>query len=386
MASMDDDEQQIVRTVRQFVHREVLPVVAELERGNTYPEELIEQMKQLGVYGLVVPVEYGGLGVSTACFAAVTEELARGWMSLAGAMGGHSVVVSLLARFGTDSQRATYLPRLATGEIRATMALTEPDGGSDLQSMRTVARRDGDEFVLDGTKMWITNARRAGLIAVLCKTDPSASPAHRGMSILLVEPGPGLTVSRDLPKLGYKGVETCEIAFESCRVPSAAVLGGDVGNGFAEMMSGLELGRIQVAARATGVARAAFDASLAYSQSREAFGVPIWQHQSIGNYLADMAVKLEAARMLVFAAADRLDAGGRCDLEAGMAKLYASEVCWELCQTAVRIHASNGYSTEYPIERFYRDAPLMVVGEGTNEIQRSIIARQLVERGGLPYT
>jgi alkylation response protein AidB-like acyl-CoA dehydrogenase len=342
-------------------------------------------MKQLGVYGLVVPPEFGGLGVSTACFAAVTEELARGWMSLAGAMGGHSVVASLIARFGTSSQRASYLPRLATGEIRATMALTEPDGGSDLQAMRTVARRDGDFFVLDGTKMWITNARRAGRIAVLCKTDPAASPPHRGMSILLVEPGPGLTVSRDLPKLGYKGVETCEIAFESCRVPDASVLSGAVGSGFAQMMTGLELGRIQVAARATGVGRAAFDASLAYSQSREAFGVPIWKHQSIGNYLADMAVKLEAARLLVFAAADRLDAGGRCDLEAGMAKLYASEVCWELCQTAVRIHASNGYSTEYPIERFYRDAPLMVVGEGTNEIQRSIIARQLVDRGGLPY-
>jgi alkylation response protein AidB-like acyl-CoA dehydrogenase len=384
--AMDDDERQIVATVRQFVEREVVPVASELEHANTYPEALIEQMKQLGVYGLVVPPEFGGLGVSTACFAAVTEELARGWMSLAGAMGGHSVVASLIARFGTSSQRASYLPRLATGEIRATMALTEPDGGSDLQAMRTVARRDGDFFVLDGTKMWITNARRAGLIAVLCKTDPAASPPHRGMSILLVEPGPGLTVSRDLPKLGYKGVETCEVAFESCRVPTSAVLGGSVGSGFPQMMAGLELGRIQVAARATGVARAAFDASLEYSQSREAFGVPIWKHQSIGNYLADMAVKLEAARMLVFAAADRLDAGGRCDLEAGMAKLYASEVCWELCQTAVRIHASNGYSTEYAVERFYRDAPLMVVGEGTNEIQRSIIARQLVERGGLPYT
>jgi alkylation response protein AidB-like acyl-CoA dehydrogenase len=386
MSTLDEDEQAIVATVRQFVDREVLPVVGDLEHADTYPEALIEGMKALGVYGLVVPPEHDGLGVSTACFAAVTEELARGWMSLAGAMGGHSVVVSLLTRFGTEEQRARYLPRLATGEIRATMALTEPDGGSDLQAMRTTARADGDGFVVDGTKMWITNARRAGLIALLCKTDPAASPPHTGMSVLLVEPGPGLTVSRDLPKLGYKGVETCEIAFEACRVPADAVLGGEVGRGFAQMMSGLELGRIQVAARATGVGRAAFDASLAYAQQREAFGVPIWKHQSVGNHLADMAVKLEAARMLVFAAADRLDTGGRCDLEAGMAKLYASEVCWELCQTAVRIHASNGYSREYPVERFYRDAPLMVVGEGTNEIQRSIIARQLVERGGLPYT
>jgi len=386
MPTLNEDEQAIVATVRQFVEREVLPVAGELEHADTYPEALIEQMKSLGVYGLVVPPEHDGLGVSTACFAAVTEELARGWMSLAGAMGGHSVVVALLAQFGTDEQRERYLPRLATGEIRATMALTEPDGGSDLQNMRTTARADGDGFVVNGTKMWITNARRAGLIALLCKTDPAASPAHTGMSILLVEPGPGLSVSRDLPKLGYKGVETCEIAFEDCRVPAAHLLGGAVGRGFAQMMRGLELGRIQVAARATGVARAAFDASLAYAQERVAFGVPIWKHQSIGNYLADMAVRLEAARMLVFAAADKLDGGGRCDLEAGMAKLYASEVCLELCQTAVRIHASNGYSREYPVERFYRDAPLMVVGEGTNEIQRSIIARQLVERGGLPYT
>jgi len=385
MPTLSEDEAAIVATVRRFVDRDVLPAAGELEHANEYPEALIETMKSLGVYGLVVPEEHGGLGVSTACFAAVTEELARGWMSLAGAMGGHSVVVSLLAQFGTDEQRARYLPRLATGELRATMALTEPDGGSDLQSMRTTARADGDSYVVTGTKMWITNARRAGLIAVLCKTDPAASPPHSGMSILLVEPGAGLSVSRDLPKLGYKGVETCEIAFEDCRVPSSQLLGDVAGRGFPQMMRGLELGRIQVAARATGVARAAFDASLTYAQERKAFGVPIWRHQSIGNYLADMAVQLEAARMLVFAAADRLDGGGRCDLEAGMAKLYASEVCWELCRTAVRIHASNGYSQEYPVERFYRDAPLMVVGEGTNEIQRSIIARQLVERGGLPY-
>jgi alkylation response protein AidB-like acyl-CoA dehydrogenase len=385
MLKLNEDEQAIVATVRQFVDREVRPVVAELEHANTYPGALIEQMKQLGVYGLMVPEEHGGLGVSTACFAAVTEELARGWMSLAGAMGGHSVVASLLVRFGTEEQRRRYLPRLASGEIRATMALTEADGGSDVQNTRTAARADGDDYVVDGSKMWITNARRAGLVALLCKTAPEAEPAHRGMSILLVEPGPGMTVSRDLSKLGYKGVETCEIVFDGCRVPRTALLGGEEGRGFAQMMRGLELGRVQVAARATGVARAAFEDSLAYSQQRVTFGVPIWQHQSIGNYLADMAVQLEAARMLVTSAAERIDEGARADLEAGMAKLYASEVCLQLCQQAVRIHASNGYSTEYPIERYYRDAPLMVVGEGTNEIQRSIIARQLVERGGLPY-
>ncbi|MGY1634770.1 acyl-CoA dehydrogenase family protein [Geodermatophilus sp. SYSU D01186] len=385
MPQLSEEERAIVATVRRFVDREVVPVATELEHSDTYPEALIEQMKDLGVYGLVAPERFGGLGVSTPCFAAVTEELARGWMSLAGAMGGHSVVVSLLTRFGTEEQQQRYLPALATGQLRATMALTEPDGGSDLQNMRTVARADGAGYVVNGTKMWITNARRSGLVALLCRTDPDARPAHRGMSILLVEQGAGMTVSRDLAKLGYKGIETCEIAFTDCRVPSTQLLGGVAGAGFAQMMRGLELGRIQVAARASGVARAAFEASLAYSQQRVAFGVPIWQHQSIGNYLADMAVKLEAARMLITAAAERLDAGARCDLEAGMAKLYASEVCLELCQQAVRIHASNGYAAEYPVERFYRDAPLMVVGEGTNEIQRSIIARRLVERGGLPY-
>ncbi|HEY9476683.1 MAG TPA: acyl-CoA dehydrogenase family protein, partial [Mycobacteriales bacterium] len=322
--------------------------------------------------------------VSTGCCAAVTEELARGWMSLAGAMGGHSVIATIIARFGTDEQKERYLPGMATGQIRATMALTEPDGGSDLQAMRTVARPDGDGYLVNGAKMWITNARRSQLVGLLCKTNPDADPPHRGMSVLLVEQGPGMSVSRDLVKLGYKGVETCELAFNDCRVPAEGLLGGVEGRGFAQMMAGLELGRIQVAARATGVARAAFDESLAYSTQRMAFGVPIWRHQSIGNYLADMATKLAAARMLLFAVADRFDQGGRCDLEAGIAKLHASEVCLELCQLAVRVHASNGYSAEYPVERFYRDAPLMVVGEGTNEIQRSVIARQLVERGSLP--
>ncbi|HEY9390625.1 MAG TPA: acyl-CoA dehydrogenase family protein [Mycobacteriales bacterium] len=383
-ANLSDDEKTIVATVAEFVDRQVRPVATELEHANTYPEALIEQMKRMGVFGLRVPAGYGGLAVSTACFAAVTEELARGWMSLAGAMGGHSVIATIIARFGTDEQKERYLPGMATGQIRATMALTEPDGGSDLQAMRTVARRDGDGYLVNGAKMWITNARRSQLVGLLCKTNPDADPPHRGMSVLLVEQGPGMTVSRDLVKLGYKGVETCELAFTDCRVPAEGLLGGVEGRGFAQMMAGLELGRIQVAARATGVARAAFDESLGYSTQRKAFGVPIWRHQSVGNYLADMATKLAAARMLLFAVADRFDQGGRCDLEAGIAKLHASEVCLELCQLAVRVHASNGYSAEYPVERFYRDAPLMVVGEGTNEIQRSVIARQLVERGSLP--
>jgi alkylation response protein AidB-like acyl-CoA dehydrogenase len=263
------------------------------------------------------------------------------------------------------------------------MALTEPGGGSDLQAMRTTARPDPDGWVVSGSKTWISNARRAGLIALLCKTDPDADPPHRGMSILLAEPGPGLTVERDLPKLGYKGVETCELSFDDFRVPASAVLGGRVGEGFAQMMKGLETGRIQVAARALGVATAAFEDALEYAQQRESFGQPIWKHQSVGNYLADMATKLTAARRLTRYAAERYDSGQRCDMEAGMAKLFASEVAMEIALNAVRIHGGYGYSTEYDVERYFRDAPLMIVGEGTNEIQRNVIAAQLISRGGI---
>ncbi|MBX6391015.1 MAG: acyl-CoA dehydrogenase family protein, partial [Frankia sp.] len=360
------EEQVLVDTVRAFVDREVRPVARELEHADIYPERLIEQMKQLGIYGLVIPEPYGPGRVSTACFALVTEELSRGWMSLAGAMGGHSVVSFLIATFGTEQQRERYLPRLATGEIRAAMALTEPGGGSDLAAMRTVARpaADGSGYLVTGSKTWITNARRAGLIALLCKTDPTADPPHRGMSILLLEPAHGYTVSRDLPKLGYKGVESCELVFDDVRVPADALLGRAEGAGFPQMMKGLELGRIQVAARATGVARAAFDDALRYAQQRESFGQPIWRHQSIGNYLADMATRLTAARQLLRYAADRLDSGERCDMEAGMAKLFASETAMEIALNAVRIHGGYGYSTEFDAERYFRDAPLMIVGEG----------------------
>jgi len=375
------EEQGIVDTVGDFVDREVRPVVRELEHADTYPEALIEQMKQLGVFGLAIPEPYGEVAVSTACYVAVTEQLARGWMSLAGAMGGHTVVAKLLATFGTDEQKAHYLPRMATGEVRATMALTEPGGGSDLQALTTTARRDGEHYVVDGTKTWITNSRRSQLIALLCKTDPAAEPRHRGISILLVEHGAGLTVSRDLPKLGYKGVESCELSFSDYRAPAAALLGGVEGRGFAQMMKGLEIGRIQVASRALGVARAALDDALRYAQERESFGKPIWQHQSIGNYLADMATKYTAARQLVLHAAERYDAGQRCDLEAGMAKLFASEAAMEIALDAVRVHGGYGYSTEFDVERYFRDAPLMIVGEGTNEIQRNVIAAQLVKRG-----
>ena len=383
MSELSDEETYLIATVRDFIDREVKPSVRGMEQADRYPERWIEQMKQIGIYGLAVSEEYDGTPVSMPCYVKVTEELARGWMTLAGAMGGHTVVATLLTRFGTEEQKRTYLPLLATGEMRATMALTEPAGGSDLQAMTTVARRDGDDLVITGAMMFITNARRSGLIALLCKTDPEATPRHRGMSIVLVEHGPGLTVSRDLPKLGYKGVETCELSFDGYRTPATRILGGEPGRGFGQMMTGLETGRIQVASRALGVAAAALEDSLDYAQERESFGQPIWKHQAVGHHLADMATKLTAARQLTLSAAKKFDAGQRCDMEAGMAKLFASEVGMEVALDAVRIHGGYGYSTEFDVERYFRDAPLMLVGEGTNEIQRNVIAAQLVARGGL---
>ncbi len=374
------EERAIVETVRDFVDRQVRPVVRELEHADTYPEDLIDQMKRLGIFGLAIGRPYGEAEVSTSCYALVTEELARGWMSLAGAMGGHTVVAKLIQSYGTDEQKDRYLSAMATGQIRATMALTEPGGGSDLQAIRTTARGDGEDYVVNGSKTWITNARRSALIALLCKTDPAAEPAHSGVSILLVEHGPGFTISRDLPKLGYKGVESCELAFADFRVPRTALLGSAEGLGFSQMMRGLEVGRIQVAARAVGVGRAALEDSIRYAQERETFGQPIWKHQSIGNYLANMVTKLTAARQLVLHAARRFDSGERADMEAGMAKLFASETAMEIALDAVRIHGGYGYSTEFDVERYFRDAPLMIVGEGTNEIQRNVIVGQLINR------
>jgi alkylation response protein AidB-like acyl-CoA dehydrogenase len=380
MDGLTEEESAIISLVTEFVDREVRPVARELEHANTYPEKLIDQMKEMGIFGLAIPEPWGEAHVSAQCYAAVTEELARGWMSLAGAMGGHTVVAKLLLAYGTPEQKDAWLPKMATGETRATMALTEPGGGSDLQAMRTTARRDGDQYVVNGSKAWITNARHSQLIALLCKTDPAATPPHKGISILLAEHGPGFHVSRDLPKLGYKGVESCELTFDEFRLPASALLGGTEGQGFAQMMRGLEIGRIQVACRALGVARAALEDSLRYSQQREAFGKPIWQHQSVGNYLADMATKLEAARQLTRYAARRYDSGERADMEAGMAKLFASETAMEIALNAVRVHGGYGYSTEFDVERYFRDAPLMIVGEGTNEIQRNVISRQLIQR------
>ncbi|WP_025778252.1 acyl-CoA dehydrogenase family protein [Brevibacterium sp. VCM10] len=383
MPTLNEEETFLVNTVRSFIDREVKPTVRDVEHANEYPEKWIEQMKQMGIYGLAVPEEYGGMPVSMPCYAQVTEELARGWMSLAGAMGGHTVVAKLLVNFGTEEQKQQYLPRMATGELRATMALTEPGGGSDLQSMTTIASPDGDDFVINGAKTWISNARKSGLIALLCKTDPDATPRHRGISILLVEHSDGVVVSQDLPKLGYKGVESCEVLFDDVRVPASRVLGTETGHGFSQMMRGLETGRIQVASRALGVGSAALEDALAYAQVRESFGKPIWKHQSIGHYLADMATKLTAARQLTRFAAEKFDSGDRSDMEAGMAKLYASEAAMDIALNAVRIHGGYGYSTEYDVERYFRDAPLMIVGEGTNEIQKNVIAGQLVSRGGI---
>jgi alkylation response protein AidB-like acyl-CoA dehydrogenase len=379
-SGLTEEERAMVEVVARFVDERVRPVVRDLEHNDTYPAALIDEMKELGVFGLLVPAEYGGVDVSTRCLALVTEQLARGWMSLAGAMGGHSVICFVLRRYGTPAQRERYLPRMATGELRVAMALTEPSGGSDLQAITTTARPDGDGYLVNGSKTWISNARRAGTIAVLCKTDPAARPAHRGISLLLVDADRGYEVSRDLPKLGYKGVEACEVNFVDVRVGGDALLGGVPGEGFAQMMHGLEVGRIQVAARALGVARAAFDDALAYSQTRETFGQPIWRHQSVGSLLANMATSLHAARLVTLDAARRIDAGQRADLEAGMAKLLASETCLTITQDALRVHGGYGYSREYDVERYYRDAPLMIVGEGTNEIQRNVIARQLVAR------
>jgi alkylation response protein AidB-like acyl-CoA dehydrogenase len=387
---LSEEENAIVMLVREFVDNEVKPVVRELEHANIYPDKLIGQMKELGIFGLAIPEPWGEARVSTPCYALVTEELSRGWMSLAGAMGGHMVVAKLIQSFGTQQQKDSYLPRMATGELRATMALTEPGGGSDLQAIRTTARREGgqgkqsgDCYLVNGAKTWISNARNSGLIALLCKTDPTAEPAHTGISILLAEPGPGFVVSRDLPKLGYKGIESCELSFDDFRVPATALLGEREGEGFAQMMRGLEIGRIQVASRAVGVGRAALEDALRYAQQRESFGKPIWQHQSIGNYLADMVTKLTAARQLVLHAARRFDAGQRADMEAGMAKLFASEAAMQIALDAVRIHGGYGYSTEFDVERYFRDAPLMIVGEGTNEIQRNVIARQLIARNSV---
>ncbi|SMY02595.1 acyl-CoA dehydrogenase family protein [Brevibacterium aurantiacum] len=378
--AVSSEEQMMIDTVAELIDHDVKPHVNRVEHADEYPEKWIQTMKDMGIYGLAIDEPWGDGKVSTEAYALITQELARGWMSLAGAMGGHTVVAKLIAEYGTAEQKDKYLPRMATGELRATMALTEPGGGSDLQALRTVAAKDGEDYVINGSKTWITNARKSDLIALLCKTDPAADPRHTGISIILVEKGEGFTVSKNLSKLGYKGVETCELVFENLRQPQSQLLGSVEGVGFKQMMKGLEIGRIQVASRSLGVAQAAVNDAVKYSQERESMGKPIWRHQAVGNQLAKMATKLEAARQLVLHAARTYDSGERVDMEAGMAKYYASEMAAEVALDAIRVHGGYGYSTEYDVERYYRDAPLMIVGEGTNEIQLGVIAKQLIGR------
>ena len=367
------------QTLRRFVHDEIRPVVKEWEHSGRYPAEIVESMKRMGLFGITVPEEYGGMGADFVSLSLVFEEISRGWMGIAGILGTHSLSCFIIARHGTDEQKRRFLPDLASGRRRTGIALTEPDAGTDLQGIKTRAVRDGDTYVLGGTKMWITNARHADPLPVLVKTDPDAQPAHRGMSLILVEQGTdGFEVSRDLPKLGYKGPESCELRFDGARVPAANLVGGVEGRGFQQVMSGLEIGRINIAARSVGIAQEAYDQALAYSNAREAFGRKISGFQAVQLQLAEMATSTQAARLLTWWAASRADQGERVDMEAGMAKYFASEVACRNALDSMRIHGGMGYSEELDIERLYRDAPLMVIGEGTNEIMRMVIARGLI--------
>jgi len=379
--SLDADRQAVVDEVRLFVEREVVPVAHDLEKNDVYPFELIEKLKDLGVFSATVPEEYGGLGFDLLTYVQIIEQLARGWMSLAGILNTHILVAYIIATFGTDEQRQRYLPVMALGEKRGGICISEANAGSDVQAITMTAIRDGDDYVLNGSKLWVTNGVYGSIFAVLARTNTAIQPPYRGMSVFLVEKGtPGLTVGRTFEKLGYKGVETAELVFTDVRVPAANLLGGIEGQGFKHIMSGLEVGRINVAARAIGVAQAAFNDSIKYAQERYTFGKPIAQHQAIQLKLADMATKIEAARLLLQQAARKKDLGERCDLEAGMAKLFATEICQEVTLEAMRIYGGFGYTKEFNVERYYREAPFMLVGEGTSEIQRLVIARQLLER------
>ena len=375
----EEARSQIVNMVRDFVRRDVLPIADEHDQKDIVPLDLIEKMKGMGLFGITVPEEWGGMGLDYTTFAMIFEEISKGWMSVGGIIGTHHIMTYVISNFGTEEQKSTFLPAMARGQMRGGLALTEPDAGSDVQSLSLDATKDGEEYVLNGTKMFITNGRYGDTFAVLARTDPNASPKHRGLSCFIAEKGPGFEVGRDLDKLGYRGLDTCELIFKDYRVAADRLVGGEEGHGFQQVMSGLETGRINVAARSVGVATAAFEASIRYAQQRETFGKPISQHQAIQLKLADMATKIEAARLLTYQAAEKKDRGERVDLEAGMAKLFASEICAEVTLEAMRIHGGVGYIKDLPIERYYRDAPLMIIGEGTNEIQRLLIARQLLQ-------
>jgi len=376
----DDTEQQILDTIDAFVRRDVEPHAHALEKADTYPEDIVARMKELGLFGATISAEYGGLGLSCTVYAQIVERIARAWMSVTGIFNSHLIMSAAAQRAGTEAQKRAFLPRFASGELRGGLALTEPDCGTDLQAIRCVARRDGDDYVINGTKTWISNGIHGSCFALLVKTDPHANPRHKGMSLFIAEKGPGFTVSRKLEKLGYKGIDSAELVFDNYRIPADRLIGGVEGHGLQHALGGLELGRINVAARGVGIAQAALDESVKYAQLRKTFGVPIAQHQAIQLKLADMATRTEAARLLVRRAAEMYDTGQRCDMEAGMAKLFATEAAMENSAEAMRVHGGYGYSTEFNVERLYRDAPLLVIGEGTNELQRIIIARQLVAR------
>jgi butyryl-CoA dehydrogenase len=380
MATDEALADELVGTIRAWVRKDVIPNASELEHADEYPADMVAQMRAFGLFGATIPAEYGGLELDVSTYARIVEELAYGWMTLSGVLNTHMIASNLIKRFGTEDQRSRWLPRLAAGDVRAAFSLSEPDAGSDTQALRAKAVPDGDEYVVNGTKMWVTNGERAGLVALAARTP-------EGITCFIVEKEPGASfegigVSRHIEKLGYKGIETVEMTYTDHRVPAANVLGGDegLGRGLHFILSSLELGRINIAARAVGVGRAAYDAAFAYAQQRETFGVPIAKHQAIQFKLADMATKLEASRLLVKSAAEKFDRGERADVEAGMAKLFASESAFEIATEAMRVHGGYGYTTEFPVERYYRDAPLMIIGEGTNEIQRIVIARGLLKR------
>jgi butyryl-CoA dehydrogenase len=385
------ERQDVVATVRDWVEREVYPVASDYEHADEFPAPLVEDMKTLGLFGVTIPEEYGGLGLDLLTYALIQVELSRGWMSLSGVLNTHFISAWMIQTHGTEEQRERYLPRMATGELRFAYSMTEPHAGSDVQSIRTRAVRDGDDYVITGRKMWATNGLRSGAIMLLAVTDPEAEPRHRGMTAFVVEKEPdveeqpGLSIPGTLRKLGYKGVETTELVFEGFRTPAASVLGGEgeLGRGFHQFMGGIELGRVNIAARAVGIATRAFEEAIRYAQQRETFGTPIAQHQAVQLKLAQMATKIEASRLLTLQAAERKSAGERADLEAGMAKLFATETAAEVALEAMRIHGGYGYSEEFVVERIYRDAPLLILGEGSNEIQQLVIARRLLERHAL---
>jgi alkylation response protein AidB-like acyl-CoA dehydrogenase len=382
--TLTQEQQDFRQALRQLVDKEIVPVANEWERAGRYPTEIVEHLKAMGLFGITTPEEYGGLSLDMVSFTLVYEEIARGWMGIAGILGSHNLSCWMIARHGTEEQQQRLLPKLASGEWRTGIGLTEPGAGTDLQGISTTARRDGDEYVVNGTKTWITNARHADVLPVLVKTDPSATPPHKGMSLLLIDTStPGFEVSRDLGKLGYKGTESCEISLQDVRVPADDLLGGVEGRGLQQALSGLEIGRLNIAGRSVGITQAAYDAALKYAQERTAFGKPIADFQAIQLKLADIATQLQAARLMTYWAASRADAGQRVDMEAGMAKYFASETAITASLEAMRIHGGYGYSTEFVVERLYRDAPLMAIGEGTNDIMRTIIAKALVAGSGV---